>query len=1126
MRTDLTAAFESELDRAGRAPVQLLAFFFPIAGTVRVSDRDLGPADGLAQSWHALVEDWGVLEDITGTSDPAEITIEARQMTVTLLNRGTVPFSDYFLKEDPEGVTAELYQWFAGLTDDDRILIDRFVIADPIRFSERGRLVALDLVSDVVNMDAICGNLLSAADWPNAKTDDVGKAIDLPFGTVGRLPTLCAKTAPAATLSGSILANTLTIPVSEDLDALAFSAAGTVQIGEELIRYGSRTASVLNAVQRGYLSTAAEHLDREAIIELIEDHTYIIGRGPIQSISDVQVGGYPAPAGIYSVSTGTDPAKILFNQKPYAFRFAAGSTFLEMQFDTIGAGNTAFQPYKAYDAGDDATAARIDKDHRILSLKQTTINPDRGAIVRAYLAVEHWESAPMVNDYAEVWVEGVGVVGRLSRASTEEGIAIEADVDIDHGHNHAIGGEHSHAFYDPVLQTDETPHTHLTQSSGITNTYPPPSGDDAFSLNAPYDTNVLGETKTITFTGLPGYWAGALLKFKCSTGGVRLYAVDRYVASGERSISLGKRTSGATALTVRFLAYGDGIYFAKAQVWDLHLEITEDTIVVEAQTGASTQVAVSGKNANTTSDKKANDVKSLASDNVPVSFNVQDSSTRSHVNLFDLSANVNFNWAWFNDRDIRVTYTGSLDNKSVYILHCFFDVEYRARERFFSDDVTAQVVGLIDDGAGTSTGTAGALITRPDHVLKRLFVKSGAIAADRVDTASFAAAGVRLAEKSYTVDGVFRGSEPIKEAIKRLAYQVRVRPFWSAGFLKLAFVEALADWPVQRQIATGDYQLHSIAVERQPVRAIVNQVDLFYARDWTKEDDGPAGYAKSTRASDTASIARFGIRNDPGRFLFDLIRSAAMAADLAAFYADRFATPSAFYRVNCYLSQFDLEKEDKISLSANWNRLLKAKMRVLGMTRAFGSGKNRSINLFELLLECLRYILLEHGESDMVLALDALDVSVGKEGEFAESLAVFDALAAGIGPALSEVITIEDALALVQEFGLQNDESISLADDLAHGIGIGIQDTAKILDDVDGWRQFGFGGGQFGIVGFGGWVVWYNRAPDEVAVFDEILANFSPSSFAEAVTVQDGLFLHSGFGCPIGSGFGLSPFGK
>jgi hypothetical protein len=1125
MRTDLTAEFTSELSRVGRAPVQLLAFYFPTAGTVRVSDRALGPADGLADNWAPLVEEWGRLEDIVDAADPAQVTIEARQMSITLINRGENPFSDYFLKEDPEGVSVDLFQWFQGLADDDRVLIDRFVIADPIQFSERGRLVTLDLVSAIVNMDALVGGLLSAADWPNAKGDDVGKAIDLAFGTVGRVPSLCAKTAPSATLAGSILAGTVTVSVHEDLDALSFASAGTIQIGEEMIRYGSRTASDFNVIQRGYQSTAAEHLDRSAIVELIEDHIYITSRGPVQSIENVQVGGYPAPAGIYTTAADTDPARIIFTQKPYAYRFAAGSSFLAMQFDAIGSGNTAVQAYKAYDAADDATAARIDKNHRTLSLKQATINPDRGEIVKAYLAVEHWESDTIISDYGQVWVEGVGVVGRLSRPNPEEGIAIDAEVDIDHGHSHAIGGEHTHNFRDPTLQTNESPHTHKYSGSGAQSVHYPKYISDSFELKAPYDSGVIGDRETVYFLNAPTSWDGAVLRFSCNIQGAELSAAGRSVSGGSRSIGIGKRSSTSQWGAV-FLVKGVGVMYGKATIWDVTLEVTSSPDIQSAETGTDTQVAVSGLNYPVTSDKHVEDVDNLQTDNVALSVKSTEASTRSHVNLFDLTNHVNFDWAWFNDRDVTVTYTGSADNKSIYILHVFFDVEYRKRERFFSDDITAEVVGMVDDDSGTYTGSPNALITRPDHVVKRLLMGPGGLTVDRIAADTYAAAGARLSTLNYTIDGLIRGSATVKEAIKQIAYQARIRPFWSAGRSKLAFVEALSHWPEENPITADDYQLNSIRVQRQPATAIVNQVDLFFSRDWTNDEDGPAGFADSVRAVNSYSVSRFGIRNDPNRFRFDLVRSAAMAADLAAFYVDRFSTPSSFYSVTTYLSKFALEKEDKVQLTSDWNRLRKAKLRILGSSRIFGSGKNRTINHVALLLECLRYILIEHGESDAVRALDALDVSIGKLGEFSEAVALVDLLIIGIGPSLSEEVTIEDVLALVQDFAPQYGETITVADDLDHGIGIGIEDQARILDDLEGWRQFGFGGGQFGVVGFGGWITWHNRAPDEVAVFEDLFAELVTGPMAETVTVDDGLYLHSGFGCPIGSGFGLSPWGQ
>jgi hypothetical protein len=1124
MRVDMTANFQAELSRQGRAPVQLLAFNFPTAGTVRVSDRDLGPADGLTDQWAGLVEDWGTLEDVLG-DDPSQVTIEARQMSVTLFNRGATPFSDYFLTEDPEGITADLYQWFEGLSQADLFLIDRFAVADPISFGQRDRLLTLDLVSLVVNMDAVAGGLLAASDWPNALAADVGKAIALPFGNVGQVPSLCARTAPAASLAGSILADTLTIDAYEDLDALAFSAAGILQIGEEWIRYASRTASRFNVVQRGYLSTAADHLDRAELVELITDHTYILSRGPVQAIDNIKVGGYPAPAGIATADPAADPAVVVFSEKPYAYRYAAGSSFVELQFDAINADNSAYQAYKAYDAGDDATAARIDADHRVLSLKQVTENPDRGQIVKAYLAVEHWETDTILNDYAEVWVEGVGVVGRLSRPNAEEGIQIEAEVDIDHGHTHTIGGEHTHNFYDPILQTNETPHTHMTATEGYLTTIEAPAGFGSFALNAPYDPGVQGDIKYITFTGLPAGWSGGIVRFSCNVGGARLAVAGSFVASGEQAINLGVSYSTQTTYQILAIAYGNGVVYAQAAVWDLRLEVIQDTSIIQASTGANTQVAVSGTNANTTSDKKADDVHDLATDNVAVQVTTAQASTRSYVNVYDLTAQVQFDWSWFNDRDVKVTYTGDADAQRVYILHAFFDVEFRARERFFSDAVTAELAGLIDDDAGTYTGTPGALITRPDHVVKRLLLGPGGLPASAIDAASYAAAGARLAAKGYTIDGLIDGATSVKDALRAVAFQSRVRPIWSAGLSKLAFVEALEEWPAENPITAADVQQHSISVQRQAAAKIQNTVDLFFGRTWTNDDDGPAGFASSARGVNTASVARFGVRYDPAAFLFDLVVNDAMAADLAAFYARRFSTPSSYYYVNCYLPFIGLEKEDKVQLSADWNQLKKAKMRVLSASRIFGSGKNTAINRIALVLESLRYLVIAVNAADGVQVMDALAAELTQDGFYSEALHAVDTLAGALGVTAAEAVQVADAFSLVQVFDEQQAETITAADAVACGIGVAAADAVAILDDAEEWRVFGFGGGQYGIVGFGGWAVWHERSPDEVRVLDTLEVVQNAEDITDTVTAAEALAMSSGYGCPVGSGFGAAPWG-
>lgn len=1127
MRTDLTAAFQTAMATNGRAPVQLLVFHFS-TGDVFISDRPLGPADGLANTYSALVENWGVLEDVAAT-DPGELSAEIRQMALTLWNGGTPPFSEHFLRGDPENTTVDLYQWFYGLGEADKALVDTFLIADPIAFDERARLVRLDLVSLAINFDQAAGSLLSSAAWPTAKTDDVGRPINFLFGNCGPVNTLCARTAPAASLAGSILANATVIATHENLDSLGFSAAGVLQIGEELVRYSSRSASAFYVAQRGYLSEAAEHLDRDEIIEKISDHTYIIGAGPLGSVEKVQVGGFDAPAGIYQVQANQAPARVVFSEKPYSFQFAAGSTFLEMQFDTITGANNAIQPYFAYDAASNATAAQISKNNRVLALEQTTINADRGAIVKAYLAVEHWESAAFLYDWTEVWVEGIGVVGRLSRPNINDTIEVAAEVDIDHGHSHVIGGEHTHGFVDPTIATNETAHSHVSSSGGVTETY---EKTDFLTLYADFLEYDGGNIKMVSFSEAPKSFDGGTITFQYRAYGAKLKCrmagsyFNYLVAPGEVKLGVPQRSSDYP-FYITFEAYYGTTLPGYVTVSDIKFVVNRDLSIYEATTGVQSQIAQSGINNATASDKRQNDVNNLVTDNQDVQVTTSDSATRTHVNLFDITRHVNFDWNWFSGREVRVTYQGSNDNRTVYVLHCFFDVEYRKRQRVYSDDVTATITtGLVDDGAGTITGTPGAAITRADHVLKYFLTTRAGLDAGRIDAATWAAAAGRLAAMGYTVDGVIAADSTIKDVIKTILFQNRLRLYYTGGRAKLSFIETFADWPEGRAIAPDDYQLKSLAIERQPAANIINTVNLFYARDWTIDDDGPAGYEQTATTSQAESVGRHGARANDEKFLFSLVRSNSQAASLAAFYAERYAWPSNYIQFNAYLPQFDLEKEDKLNLTAVFHRLRKAKGRVIGAQRVFGSGKLGQINHIRFLIECLRYILIEQNAADSVAALDAINVSIGRLGDIEDLAILGDALTMVLNMPAPQEITVTDTLDMMAGYAPEIDEPVTAADAFSYGIEVVVDEPVRVSDDFIAWRTFGFGGGEFGGLGFGGWIIWHNRAPDEVQASITLSIDMVPGALPLSATVDDDLYFTCGFGCPLGSGFGLGPFGS
>ncbi len=1128
MRSDLSTDFQTQMAANGRSPRQLAVFHFPSAGTVRISDQALGAAEGLDDEYTALVEDWGELIDMAG-GDPTDASAgEIRQMTMTIWDGGTTPFSDYFLSEDPENVLVDIYQWFDGLADSDKALIDTFVIQDPIHTDEASRLLSLDLVSLGMRYDNPIGDILDADDWPNALTEDIGKGIDIIVGSPGEVKTLCAKTAPTATLNGSILSGTMTVSVNEDLDVLGFSEAGNLQIGEEKMRYSSRTSSVFTIVQRGWTTTAAEHLDRDEITEVIDDFTYLVGKGSLSAIGNIMVAGFAAAAGIYTAYPALDPARIVFTEKPYAIQYAKGSTFLEMQFDGVNAENTAYQAYKAYDDANLATAAKINPTNSMLSLIQATVNPDRGPIVKAYLAIEHWESGPFLNDYAQVWIEGIGDVGILSRPHPDDMPALTAEVDIDHPHLHEIGGEHEHNYTDPTVVAEDAPHLHGTEGISNTTTHYP---TDAMGFTL-YSMDLESAAVIRYLSGAKNFDSGVLtIRIALSGAGAKVSYVSGstyrtvQLSSGENKLGIGPRSSSGD-FQVTFRATPEGTVGGYATFLDLFLEATTNAQVSQAYTGVTAGVVTSGNVAqNTAAVKASDDVQALITDNVAVQITDQTSPTKSNVNLFDITEYVNFDWGWFTGKSIRITYTGDHDSRDVYILHAFFDVEYRKKEIVFSDDVTCEPTGLIDDASGTITGTPDAVITRPDHFCQYLLSELGGLPSGYIDATTFAAAGTRYTALGYQFDGVLSANLTVREASKKLARQCRSRWFWSAGKAKIALREKRDEWAVDRALTADDLRLRSLSMTRGKVSDIINTIKLWYSRDWTSSEGGSKDYTASTKDENTASIARNGICEKRDNFLFDIVADETMAEDLLDYYLQYQAAPSIYYTLEAYLEQFDLEKEDIISVTSDFNRLNKANMAIRAADRVFGSGKLKKMNMVRIVAECLRYYLLRHTIEDTVKAMDSLTIELGLSVGIEDLAIVLEELTADMEMSLADTATVADALAIALVFNHMISENVTVSDVLGSTMTVALADTVKVDDFMQAWRTHGFGGGGFGESGFGGYTVWRNTDPDQVSV-SMILSAILNVGLEETVTVSDEIVFSDGFGGPKFGGFGEAPFGR
>lgn len=1090
-RSDLTSAFLAAMQNNGRSPRQLAVFHFPIAGDDYLSDQSLGAADGLSHEYRAIIEDWGTLTDMAGGNPRDHKAGEIRQLTLTIWNGGANPFSDKFLSENPENVLVDVYQWETSLAESDAALIDTFVIQDPIQYNENNYLLSLDLVSVSMRYDNPVGDVLTIADWPNAKPDHLGQGINIIVGTPGEVKTLAAKVPAITTLDGSILSDTLSMSANDDLDEAGFPSFGILQIDKEFLRFDSRTTTTFNIVQRGYLSDATEHISQKQIIELITDYTYLIGKGPINSVDNIKIGGFPNEAAV-TVDTSSDPARLIFSEVPYSKRFADTITFLNMRFDAINADNTATQPHLAFDPETAGTAAITSADNSKLSVRQTTINPNQGEIVKVFLVIEHYESSKnLLSDLATVIVSGLGQIGVLSRPAQTEIVDIVAEIDIDHSHDHNISNEHTHPFSDPLISTNDPAHGHDFTGASSAVFYP-----DGSIPRSGYGTLVF------TISGLPPIQDSFVVRINASVAGYAPYMRVGFEVlsgtSGNYTIQLGAGTGTTRSFSITGYSYVGGTppfdYDASGfvTVYSLEIDVISGSDVIANQSGVVSNITTPGSNA-TTGSNKIDDVMPLATDNISLQVAQADQATRTVANTFDLTNDVNFDWEWFTNRDVAIEYTGTTDAQKIYILNMFFDVEYRKIETVLSDDITCEPTGIIDDGSGTYTGIPGFLIKRPDHLRRYILQNGGSLPGGYINTSSFDDAGTRYDAINYEFNGVIDANATVRELEKKMAYQCRSRFFWNAGQAQIKLKEFLADLTIDAALVADDFRLKSFNAERQPVADLNNKISIGYNKDWLKSDDNLAAFKLFSSGADSESIANNGTRENREGFLFDLVATQAMADDLKDFYLENLANASTFYEFETYLDHFDLEKEDGITLTTNFGSLKKARAIIRAADRIFGSGKLNRINTLRMVAEVVRYILLQKTLSETVTVFDniAFLFAFNNLMDLSDVISTSDSVSIEEGRAIADGVTFADTFSILMDWAASIGESVVLTDLLSFDFAVIIGDSIVIQDISTQVIIGGYGTDRYGYK-WGGKPTILDVQGDSIGISDEVTVVLNP----------------------------------
>ena len=182
--------------------------------------------------------------------------------------------------------------------------------------------------------------------------------------------------------------------------------------------------------------------------------------------------------------------------------------------------------------------------------------------------------------------------------------------------------------------------------------------------------------------------------------------------------------------------------------------------------------------------------------------------------------------------------------------------------------VMAQATGLQDDGSGTYTGTANALIEhgadQMHHLIGEFSDLASADIAGSTDHGSFTQARTDLGTY-HKLAPIIREKQSINEMLYRLAFQSRSMPIWNGegkrGMIVIRPTPS-ADYrsgSIFKFYADEHFEAKSFQFGRTPIERIANQVYVDFDFDYGAEE-----FRKTTFVTESDSDNGFGTRDQEG----------------------------------------------------------------------------------------------------------------------------------------------------------------------------------------------------------------------------------------------------------------------
>lgn len=397
MRTDLSTAFLAELSVSGRTPIQYLVFHFA-AGDEYVSDRAYEYSTGLY--CQALVQNWGNIGDTQDVTAAVKGDgLPTRQGTVTLLNFSPDQFSAKFNDESPENIEVDYYQILDGVSW--TVLIDTFLIQDPISYAESDYLLSMDLLSANQYANPYSGVL----------DPDTNRFYGTFLGSDNAVPGYLYGDNPIAKLADDSETTDTVLTCDRDLLAAGFTFPGSITIDFDTISY----TGIVGNTFTGVGGMTCYHDAGQYVLKHLHDYVFAFGAGPVADMGPVYVNGIEY-TGAYVIDKTSNPVTVTFTDGlPYettALEYEPdvdveecldtnnitvfNSTYPDLQTaGLINAGGAANQCNCSQGAADvyiygQTVDALVPMSNPAASLPGTTVIPDTAVIVSGSASVGYW----------------------------------------------------------------------------------------------------------------------------------------------------------------------------------------------------------------------------------------------------------------------------------------------------------------------------------------------------------------------------------------------------------------------------------------------------------------------------------------------------------------------------------------------------------------------------------------------------------------------------------------------------------------------------------------------------------------------------------------------------------------